>query len=190
MDVLLGDHVDLITPFPAKELDRVWSWMQCFRSIVFHDGTKDTTKESCIEAVAALNHPHMAFGIIDKNNVINSQSEAPIVGIVLLEPVAEHNYVCHIATNRRVGKAYKLYKKSMTDEAGKLVIADAFATNPKLERITATVMASNTPVISLLKRLDFIQEAHLHRWFTQNGHPVDAVQYCYLRPHELGMEES
>lgn len=181
MDIIFGSNVDLITPFPESEFHRVWPWLQCFQSIVFHDNSiKDGSEYE--EYLRLMNSQGLTYGIIDKNNVTGSQNvETPIIGIVVFEPASPTNFYGHIATSRKAGKGYKLYGVSLVDEAVHLSTDYAFQTFPNLQRISAIILESNRPVRSLMSRTGFTQDGEFPRWFTQKGKPVTAVHYGLLR---------
>lgn len=180
MDIVFGEHVDLITPFPEAEVPRIWSWMQCFKSLVFHDFSAN--QEEYEEYFKSLNKQGLTYGIIDKLNVTNStQVEAPIVGVIMLEPASPTNFYGHIAMSRKAGKSYKLYGVSMADEAVNLMTDYAFQTFPHLQRISALVLESNRPVRSLMARTNFQQDGQFEKWFTQSGEPRTACHYGKVR---------
>jgi RimJ/RimL family protein N-acetyltransferase len=180
MDIIFGTHIDLITPFPESEISRIWPWLQCFKSLVFHDYSAQQAEYE--EYFRAVNTQGLTYGIIDKMNITGSTKvEAPIVGMVLFEPSTPTNFYGHIAMSRKAGKSFKLYGVSMADEAVNLSTQYAFDTYPNLTRISSVILESNTPVRNLMKRTNFTQDGYLEDWFTQNGEPKNAIHYGKLK---------
>lgn len=180
MDILFGTNVDLITPFPEAEISRIWPWMQCFQSLVFHDHSAN--REEYEDYFRSVSRQGLSYGIIDKNNITKSNKvDTPIIGVCFLEPGTPTNFYGHIAASRKAGRSYKLYGVSMMDEAVEMVSAYAFQTYPSLQRLSTLVLESNRPVRSLMGRTGFQQDGQFENWFTQSGEPRTACHYGKLR---------
>jgi RimJ/RimL family protein N-acetyltransferase len=187
MNIVFGENVDLVCPFPAAEATRVWGWMQCYRSTVLHDDSV-MEPEAYNAHAAALAEAGLAYGIIDKHNRVGSEVDAPLVGIVAFEPGSPGNVYIHVATSRRCGRSYKLYGVSLVDEAVSLACQDMFERFGDLRRISAVVLASNSLVSGLAKRTGFESEGRLRHWFSKNGELQDALHYGKVRPLGAALE--
>lgn len=188
MNIVFGENVDLICPFPVAEASRVWGWMQCFRSATLHDDSVGEAEDYNTHA-ARLAEAGLAYAIIDKHNRVGSEVEAPLVGIVAFEPGSPGNVYIHIATSRRCGRSYKLYGVSLVDEAVALATRDMFERFSDLRRISAVVIDTNSLVQGLAKRTGFEPEGRLRAWFSKDGVLHDALHFGMTRPGEAGQEE-
>jgi RimJ/RimL family protein N-acetyltransferase len=174
MRVIEGTKVDLISPFPPSQADRVWRWMCCYKNIINHDGSPQTEQEFVEHFNQIVNHV-TSYGVIDKEGQLGLPHEAPLVAFVAFEPQTEWNSYIHIASSRRCWGTFFI------DEGITLALDDMFAANPKLLRVSAMVMKNNKPVHSLAKRLGFAFEGRLPDFVAQRGEPKTIVHYGITR---------
>lgn len=148
MRIIEGNNVDLITPFPLGEAKRVYGWNHCYRTFTETDDTPNTMEEFTphIEQLLQL---VPSWGVIDKNHLTNTKHEAPLVGIVMVEPVTSRHVFLHVATAR------KAWRTGLIDEAMRMTIESLFTEAPTLTRIGAWVLEKNFPAKALFKRLGF-----------------------------------
>jgi len=174
MRVIQSTNIDLISPFPRKEISRIFGWLHCYNSVVQHDASPQTPEE--YEAVMTENLPNMVtYGVIDKNNTTNHKHEAPLIGMYAFEPVSPWNAYMHLASNRRA------WKGRLMDEAAQVAIDDIFTTNPGLLRISGFVLEENRPVRYMAQRMGWKQEGVLHDWVTKKGEPRSVIHYGLTR---------
>lgn len=148
MEIISGQNVDLITPFPAGEEHRIFGWNHCYRSLSDSDDVP-AEKEAFTEHMARVVQVCPSFGVVDKHQLTNRNHEAPLVGIGIFEPAtARHGYL-HFACAR------KAFKMGLIDEAGELAIAALFNRMPNLLRIGAYTNDRNSPAKALSRRLGF-----------------------------------
>jgi len=180
MRVITSENVDLISPFPRKELKRVYGWLHCYKSMIETDAFPDSPE--MYESVMAEALPNMqTYGVIDKNNLTNHKHECPLVGMFAFEPASPWNCYIHLASNRRAWKGH------LMDEAAKAAIKDLFETNPGILRISGFVLPENKPVKYMAKRLGWEKEALLQDWLTQKGEPKDVIHYSLTRRKWAGL---
>lgn len=174
MNIISGQNVDLITPFPANEVRRVFGWNHCYRTITENDDTpnniEDFTKH--MEQVLAV---CPSWGIIDKNRITNTSHEAPLVGIGLFEPQGTRGGFFHVATAR------KAFRTGLIDEAGELVIKSLFDNIPTLLRLGAYMDEKNAPAKALCRRMGFKFEGVCEDAFLQNGQPKSLACFGLTR---------
>lgn len=174
MDIIVGTNVDLIAPYPLREIKRAYGWMHCYRSIIESDESPKTLEE--FEAyMAQFLGVCTSFGIIDKNHITNVKHEAPLVGILILEPGGLHNGYWHVATSRRA------WGTGLVDEAAKLGFQWAFENFPALTRLSANIYDRNFPAQNLAKRLGFKREGVLEDMFVLDAQPRNMVHYGLTR---------
>lgn len=173
-DVIQGQTVDLITPYPTSQIKRAFGWMHCYKSITQTDEFPKTFEEF---------QPYMerylqvctSFGIIDKNQLTNRRHEAPLVGILIFEPGGPHNGYWHVATSRRA------WGTGLVDEAARLAFQYAFDHYPQLTRLSASIAERNYPARGLTKRLGFKCEGVLEDIMVLDGQPLSMVHYGLTR---------
>lgn len=180
MIVLEGNDVDVIAPFPVKELPAVAGWMHCYKSIITSDdGPK--TDEEMIQVLQAHVDQHHTWGIIDKANLTKSSKvDAPIVGIVMFDKTGLNNGYIHVASNRR-SWGEKLVKPGLIEQAGRIIITSLFENDPDLSRISISVESHNKAAINLAKRLGFVQDGFFKDMIVQNGKLRSATHLGLLR---------
>jgi RimJ/RimL family protein N-acetyltransferase len=164
MNIISGQNVDLITPFPSTEVRRVFGWNHCYRTITENDDTPNNIEDftAHMQQVLAV---CPSWGIIDKNRLTNNSHEAPLVGIGLFEPQGIRGGFFHVATAR------KAFRTGLIDEAGEMVIRHLFETLPALLRLGAYMDEKNAPAKALCRRMGFKFEGICEDAFLQNGQP-------------------
>jgi len=121
------------------------------------------------------------WGIIDKNHTTNIKHEAPLVGIIVFEPVCVpgtqiiRNGFFHVATAR------KAWRTGLVDEAGHLAIEEIFREIPSLLRVSGYMVEKNFPARSLCKRLGFTFEGLAEDMFLREGKPENMVLFGLTR---------
>ena len=180
IEVLQGQDVDIIEPFPVKELPAVAGWMHCYKTIIQTDDGPQTDAEM-IQVLAAHVAQHKTWGIIDKANLTKSTKvEAPIVGIVMFDKTGINNGYIHVASNRRAW-GNKLSNPGLIEQAGKLIVKDLFEKDPNLSRISISVESHNKAAINLAKRLGFVQDGFFKDMIMQGGKLRSATHLGLLR---------
>jgi len=174
MDIIVGTNVDLISPYPHREIKRVYGWIHCYRSIVESDESPKTLEDFEIYMNKYL-EVCASFGIIDKNHLTNVKHEAPLVGILIFEPGGLHNGYWHVATSRRA------WGTGLVDEAAKLAFQWAFDTYQPLTRLSACIYDKNYPAQNLAKRLGFKREGLIEDMFVLDGQPRNMAHFGLTR---------
>lgn len=180
MRIIEGNNVDLISPFPINEVTRTFGWMHCYRTFVESD---DSPKE--IEDYVRYMNAYLggvfSWGIIDKNHLTNVKHEAPLVGLITVEPVIApwngnpRSGVLHVATAR------KAFRTGLVDEACLLVLKVMFEELPTVSRVSASMLEKNHPAKGLFKRLGFKFEGILQDAVMQANSPSNLVLFGLTR---------
>jgi RimJ/RimL family protein N-acetyltransferase len=170
MEIIAGQNVDLLYPFPAQEVRRVFGWNHCFRTFSENDDVP-TGVEEFTAYVESLLQVCPSWGVVDKNQLTNQKHEAPLVGIVLIEPAGVRQAFLHFASAR------KAFKVGLIDEAAELVAKTAFNNVPDLLRLGAYLDEANGPAKGLLKRLGFRFEGVCHDAALRGGQLRNLVYY-------------
>jgi len=180
MYIVPGGDVDLISPFPIKELAAVIGWTHCYKTIILGDEGPQTDEELYQLLEAHIAH-HQTWAIVDKNNLTKcTKTDVPLVGIVIFDKTSPYNGYIHVASNRKAW-GNKLAQPGLIEQAGKLVIPDIFETNPDLKRISISVEDNNKAAISLAKRVGFKQDGCFKDMVMQKGKSRAAMHFGYLR---------
>lgn len=180
MHVVSGRDVDIISPFPVKELPAVIGWMHCYKSIIMGDEGPQNDEELYQLLVAHVGN-HDSWAIVDKANLTKgSKVDVPLVGIIIFEKTSPYNGYIHVASNRKAW-GNKLAKPGLIEQAGHLVIKDIFDNNPGLNRISIAVEDNNKAAINLAKRVGFKQDGCFKDMVMKNGKPQTAMHFGYLR---------
>lgn len=173
MKIIEGRDIDLITPFPTKELRRVFSWMRCYKTITETTGFPKTEDEFAARLAAMTNVT--TFGIIDKNNFLGMRHEAPLIGIYMFDQDKLNSGNVHVACTR------KAWGSRLVDQAGQLLAEHLFRYLPDLTRISVSVLASNAPAKALAKRLGFRYEGCLRDAILVNDLPANMALFGLTR---------
>jgi RimJ/RimL family protein N-acetyltransferase len=184
MKIIEGRDVDLISPFPAKELKRIFGWMRCYRTITETTAFPKTEEELAGRLGTMTNL--QTYGIIDKNNFLGVKHEVPLIGIYMFDQDTVVNGNAHVASTR------KAWGSRLVDQAGQLLIKHIFETMPTLTRVTVSVLHSNAPAKALAKRLGFRYEGCLRDAITVNDFPASMALFGLTRrdwdEYKLGEE--
>lgn len=173
MKIIEGRDVDLITPFPQKELKRIFNWMRCYRTITETTAFPKTEEELAARLGTMTNL--QTFGIIDKNNFLGVRHEVPLIGIYMFDQDTIVNGNAHVASTR------KAWGSRLVDQAGQRLMGYLFETMPTLTRITVSVLSTNAPAKALAKRLGFIYEGCLRDAITVQDHPANMSLFGLTR---------
>ena len=79
MRIIPGSNVDLISPFPEKEVQRLYGWLHCYRTLTECDDSPKGPEATC-EFLLRDFRECVTYGMIDKNHLTNIKHEAPLVG--------------------------------------------------------------------------------------------------------------
>jgi len=135
MKIIEGKDVDLITPFPPKEMKRIFGWLRCYRTIPELD-TFPKTPEDLADQLARV--PTLqTFGIVDKNNFLGVRHEVPLIGLYTFDQDTKLNGNIHVASSR------KAWNSRLVDQAGLLLINHMFRYTPDLLRVTISTPSQN-----------------------------------------------
>jgi RimJ/RimL family protein N-acetyltransferase len=180
MHVVPGGDVDLISPFPIKEIAAVIGWTHCYKTMIFGDEGPQNDEELA-QLIAAHIANHRTWGIVDKANLTKgTKVDVPLVGIIICDKTSPYNAYMHIASNRKAW-GNKIAKPGLIEQAGHLVIPDVFKGDPSLTRISIAVEDNNKAAISLAKRVGFKQDGCFKDMIMQAGKPRAAMHFGYLR---------
>jgi RimJ/RimL family protein N-acetyltransferase len=183
MQVLVGQDVDVIAPFPASALPAAVGWMYCYRTLVFGDRGPQTQEEVGQFLAQALRNPGMlTWGIVDKNNLTRShQIDVPLVGVVFAERLTEENAYIHIASSRKAW-GNRVAQPGLVDQGCELIKSQIWEQIPDLRRLSIATFASNRAARSLAVRAGFHQDGYFTAMGTLRNAPQDIVHFGLLRP--------
>jgi RimJ/RimL family protein N-acetyltransferase len=184
MKIIEGRDVDLLYPFPQKELKRVFNWLRCYRTIPEIDSFPSTA-EALAEAIGKI--PTLqTFGIVDKNNFLQVRHEVPLIGIYTFDRDTMVNGNIHVASNR------KAWNSRLVDQAGLTLINHMFRFIPELTRVTINCLSSNGPGRALAKGLGFRYEGCIRDAVVINNIPTNMALNGLTRTdwNELGLAET
>lgn len=175
MRIIESPHVDLIEPFPLNEIPRFLGWLHCYKTLFEVDGDPQLPEEKELYYRQML--PQVpSWGIIDKLNQLNYKHEAPLVGIIFLQPGASvANCYVHLASTRRA------WGSGLMDEAAQVLIKHVFESYPSLQRISGAILNNNKPAKAFAKRQGFKQDGLLKDFVTQQGLPKSVAHFGILR---------
>lgn len=174
MEIIRGENVDLITPFPLAECRRVFGWSHCYRTLTETDDTPNDI-DGFEKHMQEMLQVCPSWGIIDKNHITNIKHEAPLVGIVMFEPAGIRTGYFHVATAR------KAFKTGLIDEAVQLTIKYLFNTVQTLTRLGAYMDEKNAPAKALAKRAGFKYEGLLEDAIVRDGIPRNVIYFGLTR---------
>ncbi len=184
-----GKNVDIIEPFPIKEIQAAVGWMHCYKTLVCGDDGPQTNEEIGAFLLTNLQAPNIrTWAIVDKDNLTHTHSNAPLVGMISFERANAQNGYLHITTPRKVW-GEKLAKPGMAEQATHLVISQLFTNEPALQRISVAIISTNKAAINLATRIGFKKEGYLPAMSKIKGLPADVVHYGLLRPIAVTVQE-
>lgn len=184
MKIIEGRDVDLLYPFPQKELKRVFNWLRCYRTIPEIDSFP-ATAEALAEALGKI--PTLqTFGIVDKNNFLQVRHEVPLIGIFTFDRDTMVNGNIHVASNR------KAWNSRLVDQAGLTLINYMFRFVPELTRVTINCLSSNGPGRALARGLGFRYEGCIRDAVVINNVPANMALNGLTRTdwNELNLAET
>lgn len=174
MEIISGQNVDLITPFPLTESHRVFGWNHCYRSLTDNDDIP-AEKEQFTRHIEQVLQACVSFGVIDKNKLTNQNHEAPLVGIGVYEPGAGRGGYLHFACAR------KAFKMGLIDEAGEMMVNFLFERLPDITRLGAYTNDRNSPAKALSRRLGFKFEGLCEDMVLKGGEPQNIAYFGLTR---------
>lgn len=174
MRIIEAADVDLIEPFPLGELKRLVGWTHCYRTMMEVDGDPQTDEQKMLYYAEVLK-TLPSWGVIDKANKLGYQHQAPLIGVIYIQPASPHNAYVHLASTR------KAWGSGLMDQAGRRLIVHAFETYSQLGRLSGAILNTNKPAKAFAKRLGFVQDGLLRNFVTQNGTPRSVAHYGLLR---------
>ena len=190
MKIYTGTIIDLLEPFPEREIKRLVGWLHCYKSIIHSDDSPQTDEELVTYFTNYFKQPNVrSWGIIDKGNTINIQHEAPLVGFGAFEfaglPIGSRNGYFHCATTR------KAWGAGLIDEAYRLGVDTIFTEHPDLLRVSSFVLNNNYPARKLALRVGMKIEGVLEDAVLQQGIPKPLTHFGLTRrrwEHNKAME--
>jgi len=177
-----GETVDLISPFPANQVSRLWSWLHSFKTTNFADGSPQSLEEFIPWTLTRLMNV-LSYGVIDKNNILNMKHEVPMIGFIAIEPATAETAYYHVASTRRA------HGKGLLSEATQLAIRDVFDQIPPLLRIGAAIVPWNKKARTFVEQEGFQYEGRIRHAALQKGKPIDIVHYGLTREAWGGVTE-
>ena len=180
MNIYSGTNVDLIEPFPTHELKRLIGWLHCYKSIIHSDDSPQTDEELIEYFTNYFKQSNVrSWGLIDKNNKLNIQHEAPLVGFGAFEfaglPSEARNGYLHCATTR------KAWGAGVIDEAYQIGVNTVFTEHPCLLRVSSFVLNNNYPARKLALRMGMKIEGVLEDAVLQQGIPKPLTHFGLTR---------
>lgn len=148
MYTIEGSNVDLITPFPAVELPRIYGWAHCYHTLA-DDDLVPADRPEFTSWITPKVTSAMSAGMIDKSQLTSDRHEAPLVGLITLSTRGLRDGDLNWASGR------KAFKMGLTEDALVGFIRATWLSLPDLQRITCTLDETNTPAKGLLRRLGF-----------------------------------
>jgi len=178
MNIISAQNVDLLTPFPPAETERIWGWKHCYRSLPEDD---DTPKEKSEFTALMAELLPFAFsaGVVDKGQITSAKHEAPLVGLLAFIPTGKRDGVLHFAAGR------KAFKMGLVEEALSVFLPALLDSAPDLLRISVLLDEANTPAKGLVKRLGFRFEGVTQSAILMAGVPRSRVQFGLTRERGL-----
>jgi len=171
MNIVETPNLDLISPFPMTEIPRTFGWIASARTT----WGAAKSREEVITHMQDYLPRVLSFGIIDRNNWLGMNHQAPLVGIIAFESQSPFNGYLHIATTRRA------WGTRIADQAAEGVINHLFSNTPDLLRLSVCFPFVNQAVRGLVKRLGFFKEAVFEDFLLDNGSPVAMAHYGQLK---------
>ena len=173
MEIIEAPELDLISPFPESQLHRVWGWSRAFSNLnIPDDGPR--TKEAFEAYMKGQLTAALTFGIIDRDGLLGLPNVAPLVGIIVFEPVNTYNGYIHIATSRPT------WGTRMADQALQTAINYIFTHNPNIQKVSAAIADEYVPAKALARRLGAKLEGILEGIAVRDGELMNVAHYGIL----------
>lgn len=172
--VIQGTHIDLISPFPLKEVPRIYGWIRSFKSIVEFDGWLHGRKEFKDFYTHQVIPNAPTYGIIDKYNKAVADVGVPLVGFIMAEAAIPANVYINFASN------LKALNAELMPEALDLALEDLKKTYPHVIRFSCWLLDKNRPAHRFLSQQGFTKDAKMQSMVTQNGTPKSLVHMGYV----------
>lgn len=180
MKIYTGSEIDLLQPFPEKEIPRLVGWLHCFKSIIHSDDSPQTDEDLIKYFTEYFKQPNVrSWGIIDKHNKVNIHHEAPLVGFGAFEfsgtSEAARNGYFHCATTR------KAWGSGLINEAYRVAVNAVFQEHPNLLRVSSFVINNNYPARKLALAMGMKMEGILQDAVLQAGVPKPLTHFGLTR---------
>ena len=180
MKIYTGLDIDLLEPFPEKEIPRLVGWLHCFKSVIHSDDSPQTDEELIEYFTAYFRNSNVrSWGIIDKHNKVNIHHEAPLVGFGAFEfataSAGARNGYFHCATTR------KAWGSGLINEAYRLAVNTIFSENPSLLRVSSFVINNNYPARKLALNVGMKLEGVMQDAVLQGGIPKPLTHFGMTR---------
>lgn len=174
--VIEGAKVDLISPFPEKEIDRLYGWLRRVRTELGGDGSPKSRKDTIAFYTQGLRSPNIvSYAVVDKGNITSGKTDTPLVGFVAFEVQGPLNGYLHIALTKKAND------ERLIDESIRLAVQELFDGVPSLLRISAIAAQSNWLVREIADRVGFRTEGVCEDFYTYKGEPRNVVHYGLTR---------
>lgn len=174
--VIEGEKVDLISPFPEKEIGRLYGWLRRVRTELGSDGSPKGRKETIAFYSQGLKSPNItSYAIVDKGNITSGKTDTPLVGFIAFEGQGGLNGYLHIALTKKAND------ERLIDESIGLAVRELFERFPSLLRISAIAAQSNWLVREIADRVGFRTEGVCEDFYTYKGEPRNVVHYGLTR---------
>jgi RimJ/RimL family protein N-acetyltransferase len=177
MKIIECQNVDLISPFPMQEIERVKGWIHCYHSFIVDDTTPAGDDKFVMELLKTeLSAPFTSsWAVIDKFNVTNSHHEVPLVGFLQCQLFSPYNGYMHVMSSR------SCWGKGLMDEAFNKVIDGLFSENPQICRLSMVIFDKSRPAKSFAFRHGFKLEGKFDDFTRKDGKPIRVVHLGLLR---------
>ena len=174
--VIEGEKVDLISPFPEREIDRLYGWLRRVRTELGGDASPKSRKDTIAFYKQGLSSPNIiSYAIVDKGNITSGKTDTPLVGFVAFEGQGGLNGYLHIALTKKAND------ERLIDESIRLAVGELFNGFPSLLRISAIAAQSNWLVREIADRVGFRTEGVCEDFYTYKGEPRNVVHYGLTR---------
>lgn len=182
LTVLEGKDVDVLEPFPLREIQAAVGWTHCNKTMMFGVNGPQTDEEVEIYLHSLLTQSNVrSWAIVDKGNLTQTKKiDTPIIGFILAEMVGTNNAYIHAASNRRAWGT-KLTQPSLTAQGAQLVINSLFNTNPELTRLSVATLASNKAARHLAEQVGFKKDGYFTSMVVIGNKPVDVIHMGLVR---------
>ncbi len=155
INILEGKAADAVEPFPVAHAHRVWGWMQSsgadFRKLVGLVAQDERTfTESVVQQL--VSGEVRSFALIDKLDE-REEIQAPVIGIVTVEPLGVSDALIHVAARRGRSK--------QVQESLDMIVDHIFESEPQLQRLSARLPSTNRAAKMRAHSLGFASEVEM-----------------------------
>lgn len=188
MQVLCGNDVDVLEPFPSGYLGFAESWVHAHKTLVFGDQPPEDIPAFLAQRMAL---PGVrSWAIVDKHNLTGArETKIPLIGMLFFEQNCPENGYAHVATSRRAW-GEKIARPALVDQACALILDEVWASTPTLNRVSIATYATNKAAKHLAYRMGFTRDGYFKNMGTLKGAPVDIIHFGLLRPGPQAPKEA